>query len=117
VEKAVQVQRGGIYLVFGDLFPPGTRDPEGLHKAIWDEFIDSDFVLPKEKRLTLASYISGPIPEAFIEPTTGGATLPEMPLFLTPEVYAPLPLEATYQSAWDDVPTFWRDVLTAPGSS
>ena len=25
-----------------------------------------------------------------------------MPLFLTPEVYVPLPLEATYQSAWED---------------
>jgi len=117
VEKAVYVLRGGIHLVIVDLFPPGNRDPQGLHKVIWDEFIDSDFELPEKTPLTLASYIAGPFPEAFIEMTTVGASLPEMPLFLTPEVYVPLPLEATYQSAWDAVPSFWQDVLTAPGSS
>jgi len=40
-----------------------------------------------------------------------------MPLFLTAEVYVPLPLEATYQSAWEAVPAYWRDMLTAPVSS
>jgi hypothetical protein len=114
VEKAVYVLRGGIHLVIVDLFPPSTRDPRGIHKVISDELIDSDFELPEEKRLTLVSYIAGPFPEAFIEPTTVGASLPEMPLFLTPEVYVPLPLEATYQSAWDAMPRFWQDVLTAP---
>jgi hypothetical protein len=38
-----------------------------------------------------------------------------MPLFLTPHVYIPVPLEATCQSAWEAVPSFWRDVLTAGG--
>ena len=42
-----------------------------------------------------------------------GDTLPEMPLFLTPEVYVPVPLEATYRAAWEGVPEFWRDVLSA----
>jgi len=117
VEKAVYVLRGRVHLVIVDLFPPGTRDPQGVHKVIWDEFIDSAFELPEEKRLTLVSYIAGPFPEAFIEPTTVGATLPDMPLFLTPEVYVPLPLEATYESAWDDMPSFWQDVLTGHGSA
>ena len=36
-----------------------------------------------------------------------------MPLFLTPDAYILVPLEATYQSAWEAVPSFWRDVLTA----
>ncbi len=31
-----------------------------------------------------------------------------MPLFLTPEVYIPLPLERTYESAWEAVPAYWR---------
>ena len=97
VDKAVSVLRMGIHLVILDLFPPGPRDPQGIHKAIWDEFIDNDFVLPPDKPLTLASYIGGPIPEAFVEPTVVGAIMPEMPLFLTPEVYIPLPLEATYR--------------------
>jgi hypothetical protein len=36
-----------------------------------------------------------------------------MALFLTPEVYILVPLEATYQSAWEGMPAYWREVLTA----
>jgi hypothetical protein len=36
-----------------------------------------------------------------------------MPLFLTADTYVPVPLEATYQAAWDGLPAYWRDVLTA----
>jgi hypothetical protein len=118
VEKSVSLLRSGIHLVIVDLFSAGPRDPQGIHKAIWDEIVDNEFALPSDTPLTLASYIGGPIPEAFVEPTFVGATLTEMPLFLTPEVYVSLPLEATYQSAWEAVPTYWRDVLTASvGSS
>jgi hypothetical protein len=116
VDKAVSVLRRGIHLVILDLFPPGPRDPQGMYKAIWDEFIDNDFVLPADTPVTLASYIGGPVPEAFVEPTAVGAVLPEMPLFLTPDVYVPLPLEATYESAWEAVPSYWRDVITSPVS-
>lgn len=114
VTKAVELLRGGIHLLIVDLFAAGPRDPQGIHKAIWDECNDNDFALPPDKPLTLVSYIGGPFPEAFIEPTAVGIPLAEMPLFLTPDVYIPVPLEATYQSAWADVPAFWRDVLTAP---
>lgn len=117
VNKAVELLQAGIHLLILDLFPPGPRDPEGIHKAIWDEFIDSDFALPTGNPLTLAAYTGGSFPEAFVEPTAVGAVLPEMPLFLTSEVYIPIPLEATYQTAWADVPSFWRDVLTAPTAS
>jgi hypothetical protein len=113
VRKAVEILKGRIHLLIVDLFPPGPRDPQGIHKAIWDEFIDSDFALPPDKPLTLAAYIAGEWPEGFVEPTAVGLRLPDMPLFLTPDVYVPVPLEATYQSAWEAVPSFWRDVLTA----
>jgi Protein of unknown function (DUF4058) len=116
LEKACQVLRLGIHLVIIDLFPPGPRDPQGVHKAIWGEFIDNDFTLPVDKPLTLASYIGGPIPEAFIQPTAVGGAAAEMPLFLTSEAYVPLPLEATYQSAWEAVPAFYREILTAPAA-
>jgi hypothetical protein len=114
VDKAVQFLRGGIHLSVLDLFPPGPRDPEGIHKAIWDEIVDNDFTIPAYKPLTLVSYIGGAVPEAFIEPISVGSELPDMPLFLTPDIYVPLPLEATYQSAWDAVPGFWREVLSRP---
>jgi hypothetical protein len=114
VDKAVNILRAGIHLVILDLFPAGPRNPQGIHKAIWNKFNDNDFTLPPRKPLTLASYIGGAIPEAFVEPTAVGAVLPEMPLFLTADVYVPLPLELTYQSAWEAVPSYWQKVLTAP---
>ena len=115
VDKAVEMLRAGVHLLILDLFPPGPRDPQGIHKAIWDEFIDNEFVLPEDRRLTLAAYSGGPFPETFVEPTAVGLHLPEMPLFLSPEVYVPVPLEATYEAAWSDVPSFWRNVLTGDG--
>lgn len=35
----------------------------------------------------------------------------DMPLFLDPAYYVPIPLETTYQAAYDTVPRRWRDVL------
>jgi hypothetical protein len=40
-----------------------------------------------------------------------GRDLIDMPLFLTPEMYINVPLEATYQAAYRGVPRKWRDVL------
>jgi hypothetical protein len=34
-----------------------------------------------------------------------------MPLFLRPDRYINLPLEPTYQAAYDGMPAFWRGVL------
>jgi hypothetical protein len=117
VDKAVELLRGGIHLLILDLFPPGRHDPQGINKAIWDEIGDNDFALPPEQPFTLGAYIGYPIPEAFLEPTAVGLALKEMPLFLSPEVYVPVPLEATYQAAWEAVPAYWRGVLTEPAAS
>jgi hypothetical protein len=111
VDKAVELLRGGIHRLIVDLFPPGPRDPQGIHKAIWDEYNVSNFALPPDRPLTLAAYIGGPCPEAFVEPTAVGAALPPMPLFYTPDEYVLVPLEAAYQAAWEAVPAFWRNVL------
>jgi hypothetical protein len=114
VEKAVTALRAGIHLLIVDLFPPGPRDPQGIHKAIWDELIDNDFALPEDKPLTVAAYSVDQFPEAFIDPVAIGDCLPDMPLFLTPDVYIPTPLEVTYCSAWKVFPSFWREVLESP---
>jgi hypothetical protein len=111
VEKTVDVLRAGIHLLIVDLFPPGPRDPQGIHRAIWDHYIEDGFCLPPDKPLTLAAYTGGPFPEYFVEPTAVGAALKEMPLFLTEEYYKLVPLEATYMAAWEAVPAFWRSVL------
>ena len=112
VRKAREALAAGIHLLILDLFPPGPRDPQGLHREIWGDDCGPDYALSPDKQLACISYVGGPGAEAFIEPITVGDTLPDMPLFLTPEVYVSVPLEPTYQSAWESLPAFWRDVLT-----
>lgn len=111
VEKAVDLLRRGVHLMVLDLFPPTPRDPQGIHDAIWNELDSSKFSLPPDRPLTLASYIGGSRKQAFVEPVAVGWRLPDMPLFLTANVYVPVPLEATYQSAWEAVPPVWQQVL------
>ena len=114
VSKAVELLRAGIHLLLIDLFAPGPRDPQGLHRLIWDEFIDNDFSLPADKPLSVMAYIGGVCPEVYLEPLAVGLPLPEMPVFLEPDMYVPLPLENTYASAWQAQPSFWRDVVQSP---
>jgi hypothetical protein len=110
-EKAAELLRGGVHLLVLDLFPPGPRDPQGIHKLIWTELDECNFVLPPDRPLTLASYMGGPSQEAFIEPIGRDAVLPDMPLFLSSRTYVPVPLEATYQSAWQAVPAVWKKAI------
>jgi hypothetical protein len=117
VQKADQALLAGIHLLIVDLFPPTTRDPHGIHRAIWGEGREGDFALPADKPLTCVSYIGFPCTEVFLEPVAVGDTLPDMPVFLSPEVYVPLPLEATYQSAWEAVPAVWQEVLAASAAN
>ena len=113
VEKAVQALSTGIHLLIVNLFPPTARDPCGIHRPIWGEDHEGDFALTDDKPLTCVSYVGMPCPEVYLDPVAVGDALPDMPLFLTPEVYVPLPLEATYQSAWEAVPDFLQEVLVA----
>jgi hypothetical protein len=114
VEKGVDLLRQGIHLLVVDLFPPSARDPQGIHKAIWDEIQEEPFELPPDKRLTLASYSAGMEKVACVEPIAVGDVLPDMPLFLEPEKYVPAPLESTYQAAWAVYPAPLKDALTGP---
>ena len=100
VEKTSDLIMQGIHLLVIDLFPPSKRDPQGIHKAIWDEFVEEDFELPADKPLTLAAYDAGPPPVAYVEPIAVGDALPDMPIFLKPDFYVPAPLEETYRTTW-----------------
>lgn len=111
VAKAYAALKAGYHLLLVDLFPPGPRDPQGIHGALWAEFVEDGFMLPPDKPLTLAAYSAGEVKTAYVEPVAVGAMLPDMPLFLTPEVYVPVPLEATYGAAWGAMPRRWRNEL------
>ena len=108
VQHAIQ---SGIGVILLDLFPPGPRDPNGLHPLVWSSFQDTDFTLPPDKRLTQVAYAAGRVKRAFIEPVAVGDAVPDLPLFLTPELHIVVPLSATYETAWNDMPRRWQDVL------
>jgi hypothetical protein len=113
LDKALSVLKQGIHLLLVDLFPPGPRDPQGMHGALWQQLVDGGYEPPPDEPLTLASYAAGPAPTAYVEPVAVGKALPDMPLFLDPEQYINVPLEATYREADTGVPRFYREILEA----
>lgn len=112
VEKAAGFVRNGVNLLIVDLFPPSVRVPQGIHPEIWGEFKEEPFGLPEGKTGTVVSYVAGPVRTAYIEPVGFGDRLPEMPVFLTPHVYVPTPLEATYETTWSVCPRPLREAVT-----
>lgn len=114
--KAVEFLQAGVHLLIVDLFPPSRRDPQGIHKVIWDRLHDEPFALPSDKPLTLAAYSSGNEMVAYVEPVAVGDVLPDMPIFLTPDYYVMCPLEATYQTAWEQFPAPLKGPLESPST-
>lgn len=104
LKKTIEFLRAGIHLLIVDLFPPTPRDPFGMHKVIWDEIEEEDFAFPPGKDRILASYETGGMRAAYVEPVGVGDVLPDMPLFLTNDLHVPVPLEPTYQATWDASP-------------
>jgi hypothetical protein len=111
VEKSADFIRQGIHLLVVDLFPPTKRDPQGIHKAIWDEVHDEPFDPSPDKPLTLAAYSAGVPITAYVEPVAVGDVLPDMALFLEPDIYVPTPLESTYHAAWAVFPAPLKGAL------
>jgi len=101
VNKVIDFLRAGIHVLVIDLFPPTSRDPQGLHKVIWDEILEEDFSFPPGQDRVLASYQVGDERAAYVETVGVGDPLPNMPLFLAGELYVWVPLEVTYQASWN----------------
>jgi hypothetical protein len=112
--KAVALLHAGIHLLIVDLFPPNRRNPQGIHKVIWDRLHEEPFELPPDKPLTLAAYAVGTETVAYVEPVAVGDVLPDMPIFLQPDRYVPCPLESTYQATWDVFPAALKGPLEGP---
>lgn len=111
LRKARETLAAGVHLMVIDLFPPTIRDPQGIHNVIWDSDNGDEYEYVENKPLICVSYIGGATAEAFLEPVAVGDDLPDMPLFLTPDYYVPIPLESTYESARLRMPAYWRNVL------
>lgn len=111
VEMTVDFLRAGIHVSIIDLFPPTPRDPFGIHKAIWDEFIDEPFAFPDDKDRIVASYEAGVERVAYVEPVAIGDTLPDLALFLSNSLHVFAPLESTYRTAWEASPQELRTAV------
>jgi hypothetical protein len=111
--KAVEALDLGIHVLIVDLFPPGPHDPYRMHGAIHQRLEESDEAagVPVAEPLTLTSYVAGPQVEIYREQVAVGGALPEMSLFVRRDRYVNVPLERTYQAAYEGMPAFWRDVL------
>lgn len=111
VDKGAELLRFGIHLLVIDLFPPGPRDPQGVHQLIWNELESDEIRLPRGKPLTLVSYCCGFPLTAFVEPIAIGGKLPEMPLFVDSDTYVPVPLAETYATTWKLCPEEFREMV------
>ncbi len=108
VDKSIDFLRKGVHLLVVDLFPPTNVDPCGIHKAIWDEILLEEFAFPEGKNRILVSYDAGLEKIAYIETIGVGDELPDMPIMLTSGLHVKVPLESTYQTAWQLSPESYR---------
>jgi hypothetical protein len=111
VRKAAEFLSHQIHLLVLDLQPTTSRDPQGIHGAIWDDVAGLPYNRPDDKPLTLAAYEAGGRVRAFVEPVAVGDSLIDMPLFLEPGRHVAVPLEETYRLAYESVPRRWRTIL------
>ena len=107
--KLLRFLKAGVHVLTVDLFPPTKRDPNGVPSAIWRRLTDEVDPLPPGKSRTAASFEVGAEISQYFEPFAVGDPIPEMPLFLEPGYYVPLPLESTYQTSWNVLPEFLRE--------
>jgi hypothetical protein len=113
LNKVISALDQGVHLLLIDLYPPTTRDPQGLHGAVSVEIGDESYVAPERQRLTLAAYVADLPCRAYVEPCAVGDTLRSMPIYLTTDHYVLVPLESTYQSAFAGLPKHIQQRLSA----
>ena len=112
VDKVPSTLERQIHVSVVDVFPPGRRDPNGIHGVIWEEIAGEKYRLPKRRPLTVVSYEAEAVVRAYVEHVAIGEELPDMPLFLEPGGCIEVPLERTYHEAFAEVPRKWQEVLS-----
>jgi hypothetical protein len=112
--NTIRFLHAGVHFLMIDLFPPGVHDPLGMHQVIWSRLEKNSFSVLSDKPLTLASYAVGTNTEAYIDTVAVGGSLPDMPVFLSEERCIQCPLQATYQTAWEQFPPPLRGPLESP---
>ena len=118
IEKATTLLANDVHLLVLDLFPPGPRDPRGIHGAIWSELADHAYEPPVGKPLAALSYEAhhGGV-RAFVRHMAVGDAVPDVSLFLKWNACVQPPLTATCDTAFAVMPQRWRDVLEPTGQT
>ena len=114
VEKSQDYIARGVHLLVVDPFPPTKRDPEGVHRVIWDDFEDAgrEFAFPVGKDRLAVSYDSNEVEKAaYVEAFAVGDVLPEMPLFLGGGYHVVVPLEDAYLKTWAVMPAEYQEIV------
>lgn len=113
VDKATSFVGAGIHLLVIDLHPATGPVPEGFHGLICEALGHRPPELPRDKGLQLVSYQvrDGGYPRAYVRQVGVGEALPDMPLFLLPHHFLPIPLERTYGEALPSLAEKFRQVL------
>lgn len=102
-EKLLECLAAGLHLLVVDLLPPSPSAP-GFAAAVARE-LGSEAVPAGGLALTsFETQVQPPVVRVYHFPVQVGAALPEAPLFLEPALSVNVPLEATYQAAFDWLP-------------
>ena len=111
LDKLGDALERGIHLLVIDIHPPGRHDPRGIHAAFWEQRSSSAHGVTAEQPLGRSAYRSDVVPTAYFQPLAVSDRLTDMPIFLTPDAYVNVPLEATYLDSWQGVPMRWKPVI------
>ena len=109
--KAVEFLQAGVHLLIVDLFPPALATRRVSTRSSGTAFTRT--VHAAAGQTADRGSLRRPDPEtvAYVEPVAVGDPLPDMPVFLTADRYVLCPLEATYQTAWEQFPAPLRRPL------
>lgn len=113
VDKAVAALQQGYHLLIVDILLNPPAAAPSLHDRIWRTVHGAKQQRDPHKPLTIASYQVDRDITTYVERIAVHESLPNMPLFFEPDRYVNVPLEATYQSAYEAVPLRWRRVIEA----
>ena len=111
-QKVEDSVTSGVHVSVIDLFPPRRADgPGGLVGACAEALGFDGFEPVADKPLWTGSLEAGWKRHLYAEPLAVGDALPDLPIFLRPGFWVPVPLASTYAAAWEATPKRWRKVI------
>ncbi len=114
VKKVHRFLEANVHVLIIDIQNTTNRDPHGLHGVIWDRYFDGGYKRPAKKPFTFASYEASDRIGVYVAHASTGDACPTMPLFLAPQQCVNIPIETTYQAAWNRESWAFRDRVENP---